>query len=183
VRDDIAEFAVRDAAREWAKSTLSLQRDLYVDVQANVHDYFVCAPDGYAIHNVREVNLDCCPLRPHLNPDCYEHPGSFYFENPDRVLIGAPPCEDVKEGLMVRATVHPGESSCAIDRWVLDRHAEDIATGALSRLLLQPDAPWFSTALGGVMMRRWKTSLNRAKGAQAKNHVSGPTFMKVPRWV
>jgi hypothetical protein len=186
VPQDVAEHVVRQAAIEWARVTLSLQRDLYIDMQACVQDYRLEPPDGYTIHAVREVEVCGCCLTARTGPPCGScdlRTNEFYFQKTCNLLVGRTvPC-DTPEALLARVVVIPGQQSCEIDKWVYDTWAEDIGNGALSRLLLMKDASWYSTADAGIMLRRWKNALNRAKGAQAKSHVSGPTFMGRRRFI
>lgn len=186
VPTDVAEHSIRQAAIEFARVTLSLQRDLYVDMQAGVWDYRLDVPDDYTLHAVRSVQVEGCCLGARTRPPCGPCDmllGEFYFEKPCSLLVGRTvPC-DTQEALLARVVVIPGQQSCGIDKWVYDTWAEDIGNGALSRLLLMKDASWYSTGDAGIMLRRWKNALNRAKGAQAKSHVSGPTFMGRRRFV
>lgn len=181
--DDIMEQAVRTAVIEMSQAVMNIQRDVYIDVQEGVQDYHFQLADCYVPHMVRSVCYEGCDLQPNTSPDCHNHPGTFYYEPPYDLLIGSCPREDKAQALVVRVVVQPGPDSCEVDRWVYDRHSEAVANGALSRLLLMKDADWFDITVAGIMMRRWKTALNRMKGAQAKNRVSGPTFMKTRRFV
>lgn len=179
---NVMEHAIRSSVIEMASEALNMQRDIWLDVQEGVQDYQFEVPD-MVIHAVRKVCYGTRDLVPVTEPECYNRPGTFYYEPPMGLLIGDCPSEDQAECVYLRAVVHPSPDSCEVDRWVYDRHAQDIANGALSRLLLMKDMDWYDVGLAGVMFRRWKTARNRMKGMQAKNRVSGPTMMKAKRFV
>ena len=181
---DVMEFAVRQAVIEFAQTSLSIQRDVYIDAQACVQDYEICLDDNYVVHSVRSVCVEGCDLTARTEPVCDHIPSNqFYFENPDQLLVGRSPAEDKPGSIVVRTVVHPSPDSCSVDRWVYDRHSEAIAAGALSRLLLMKDSQWYSQREAAIHLRRWKTFKNRIKGAQAKNHIAGPVYMRTRRFV
>jgi hypothetical protein len=161
-----------------------IQRDLWIDVQEGVQDYNLDVPDNYTLHMVREVRRQHNHLLPVARALCHNlGPRQYYFEQPCQIMIGSVPTSDCAEGLYVRAVVIPSQDSCEIDAWMFDRYGEDIAYGALSRAYLMTDAAWYNTRDGGIMMRRWNTSINRIKVEKAKNGVAGPMAIKIPRYV
>lgn len=178
----VMEHAIRAACIEMASEGLNMQRDIWVDVQEGVQDYQFEVP-GMVIHAVRKVCYGQRELTPVIEPNCDTTPGTFFYEPPNGLIIGTCPSEDQDECLYIRAVVHPSPDGCEVDRWVYERHAQAIAEGALSRLLLMKDMSWYDVPLAGVMFRRWKTARNRIKGMQAKNRISGPTMMRTKRFI
>jgi len=175
---------VRAAAVEFARRTLTLQRDIYVDVQAGVQDYIIDPVDSYSIHMLRQVSFRGRDLKPMQRPPTSYMPcDAYYFERPCKIMLGPVPECDEREALLIRATVIPSQKSCEVDAHVLDYYAEDIATGALSRLMLMPETKWYSTQQGGIMLKRWRNFLNLAKVERAKNDTAGPVYMREQRFI
>lgn len=180
---NIMETALRQSAIEFLSRTGALERDVYIDLQEGVMDYQLHGPDGYRVNFVREVCADGLKLRSAPSIDCqYVNPGMYVFMPPDSLVLGSQPDEDLPDGLLVRASLQPSQDSCAIDDDIYQRYGEIIVEGALSRMLIIPNTPWFSTQSGGIALRRFKSGINRAKNDKGREY-AGPRYMKAPRFV
>jgi hypothetical protein len=183
--DNMVEYYVRQAIIDMAYKTLNIQRDYYIDTQCNVCDYELPLEDGFYPHMIRSVELDGRELigvqHPPARGEMFH--GNFYYEQPNRLLVGSVPSSDCDEGLLVRTVVVPSQKTCSVDRWIYDRYLNDIVTGALSHLFLMAGASWYSTTNGGIYLRRWKGMLANMKTERHKGNIAGPTFMKTRRVV
>lgn len=174
----------RNATIELARKSLNLQRDLYIDAQECVNDYTIEVEDGYNIHMVREVCCGDTTLYPRTNIECCPSGGcTFHFDYPCELYLDTAPSCDQQDGIYVRASVLPSQDTCKIDKWVYDKHAEDIATGALSRLMIMHGTEWYDPRQGGIMLRRWRNVMSQSRVEQAKAHNAGPVMMKAKRWI
>ena len=179
---NVIDFYVRTAAIELARRSLNMQRDIWIDLQAGVHDYEICL-DDVNLHLIRQV---CCgeeELHPVTKLQCCPGSGNYYYyEKPNKLLLGRTPQEDCPEGLFVRAIVKPRQDACTLDECYYEDFAETIATGALSRIMIM-DKPWRDVQAGGIMRTRWKEFMNAAKVEHTKGGSAGPKFVKIPRFV
>jgi hypothetical protein len=183
--DGVIEQYVRQALIEFAQKTLFFQRDYYIDLQENVSDYTIPIEDGFYPHMIREVSVNGMRLHSVERPplDDAQFYGKVYFEKPCRIVVGHCPDEDCTDGLLVRADVVPSQDTCCVDQWIFDTYLGDIAQGALSHLLIMPGAAWFNPQQGGIFLRRWKGVLANIKTTHHKGYNSGPTIIKVKRFV
>jgi hypothetical protein len=179
----IAAHFVRVAALELLKISAMVAHDIYVDVQENVHDYEVVPDDGYTITAVRQVLLGDTELLHSTRKDRHASSGGYTFDPPCTIVLGRSPMCDQREGLLISATVVPSLRSCSIDSWVYDRYAEDIATGALARILLTQKASYSDKSYAGIMQKRWNTILIDAKVEAMRGRVTGPSVVRRTPWV
>jgi hypothetical protein len=181
---NVIEHFVREAAIEFARKTSILQRTLWVDLQECVRDYRLVAPDGYKIHLISEVSMGCLRLHPAAYTTRHDlRHAQYFFDPPCGLAIGNSPDADEKEGLAVRTSVIPSHESCEVDAILLDLYADDIRAGALSRLFLMNNQPWYSTMNGGIWLKRWKSAINQVKVEKVKNHSTGALKLTAPRFI
>jgi hypothetical protein len=181
---NVIEHAVRETVIEWAERSMSLVRDIFIDAQENVRDYEVVAEDGYNIHTFNNVSYHDRNLRAagfSMHHDlCY---GYYAFRIPSALLLGETPDCDEARAIYVSAVVKPSQVSCSVDRWVFERHAEAISTGAISRMALIANQDWTSVQTAGIMLRRWEAFLGRIKSEVSKNYSTAPSFMRARRFI
>lgn len=180
---DMMKQHIRAAAIELITKTATLTRDLYVPTQDGVADYDLVLEDDYVIRAVEEVCLNGVKIPHREKLDCCGVSQGYYFDRPCSLLINPTPDSDCKDALLVKVVVAPSHQSCTIDRWIYEYYAEEIATGALSRIMLVKGANWYDTKQGGIMLRRWKGILAQIKTEKSKNFTTGPTIIKVKRWI
>jgi hypothetical protein len=181
---DMIKHQVRASIIELVTRTAILTRDVYVDTQCDVGDYDLTLDDGYVIRSIKSVCLGACELRPLTDLPCGDHgPNGYYFERPCQLVVTPKPSSDCQDGITVKAVVAPSHQSCLFDKWLYEYYAEDIATGALSRLMIMKGANWYDTKQGGIMLRRWKGVLANIKTEKSKNFTSRPTIIQVKRWI
>jgi hypothetical protein len=184
---NIIEHALRQSAAEFLSRTLALEVDMTTDLQAGVKDYDIRPPDGYRVHLVRQVCVghDGCEVeyRGMSRAPCGEmRCREYWFNPPGTLLVGYESCEDMPDGLLVRASIAPTQDSCYIDRDIYERYGEVIAEGALSRILIMPNTAWYNPPSAGIMLRRFGFGVNRAKNDKGREY-GGPKMMKAPRFV
>jgi hypothetical protein len=194
--DDLMAHNVRVSAIEFVSKTLSLERTLYVDAQANVHDY--CLDTDDACVNVRSVVsvrhggrymrqmaqapcMQCCqqPLEP-----CgrCRVSGMFWLENNKDLLVWPAPHCDEEGGIKVRVKTIPGQDCCHLPKFLYDLWAEPIADGAIYRMLLMKGAAWHDSALAAVFIKKHASEVGTAKTLVARRFNSAPVKLMTKRW-
>lgn len=144
---NVAGHNARLAAIELARTSQALKRTVWIDAQECVRAYPLILEDGYTALSINRVcyhqdlraapDMDCCRLWSR----------SFYFERPRTLYISTTPSCDEPRAIEVNLSVIPDQDSCYLDKWFYDLYAEDIAHGAIRRLRLMADEPWYNPQL------------------------------------
>jgi hypothetical protein len=177
---EIAAHNIRLSAIEFARCTGLSERTLFIDAFEGVGDYWIELPDCYSMVTIRQVCVNGREATAARSMDHCFGGCQYYFEKPDRLYITAPGC-DLPRGIEVVMKVAPGEDSCTIDRCMYDLHAETIAQGALRRIFLMKNAPWFDMALSRENARYFSAGVARGSILRHKQHSSAPMSMKLGR--
>lgn len=177
---EIAAHNIRLSAIEFAKCTGLSERTLFIDAFEGVTDYWLDLPDCYSLISIRQVCKNGYEARParrldHCMSGCW-----YYFEKPNKLYVSSPHCDE-RRGIEVVAKVAPGEDSCTVDQCFYDMHAETIAQGALRRIFLMKNAPWFDMALSRENARYFTAGVANASVLRHKQHSSAPMEMRMGR--
>lgn len=174
VPDNIAVHEIRTAARDFCRRTGVLRRVLWVDLWRGVEDYPVDPPkDEEFLWLSRAVVLH----REYPLISKYPaggHGCGVHFDNSQNLVYVLPaPASDAKDGMELEFAVMPSLRSEMVDRVLLDRHADAIGQGALSRLLNMRGTPWYEPNLAQMAYREYRTAFGRAKVEVEKRHHGG----------
>lgn len=179
---NVAGHMARLAAIEFATYTAAVRRTMWLDTQAHVHVYDLGMEDCYSLNAISSVCCGQTQLRPAQGLDCCPVGSCTYFyEQPGKLYIGLAPSEDTTRGLEIHASVLPGQDSCFIDKFIYDRHAEDIANGAIYRLLMMQGEDWSDPILARTFGAMFSKAMNTARIADRTAYSAEPTVMKTPR--
>lgn len=177
VPDEVAADAIRTAAIMFARKTDALCVPIYLDAQENVDKYSFSVDDGYTVKSVKRV---CVDGREYTAERKFSHcpaPCTFYFNYPCDIFLGSKPGCDGEDNIEVEAVLIPSQDSCYADRKFYDLYAEDIANGALEKLLLIPDTDWYDPSSAGLYSTKFRRSIASAKQEVARNYSTGPMYM------
>lgn len=83
------------------------------------------------------------------------------------------PTVDVTKGLEVMAVLVPHLSATDLPDWLLNRYAEALVAGAISRLALMPNKLWTSDKLAAAKNREWRNGISTAKADIASDYKLG----------
>lgn len=182
VPPEVLANALRLATIEFCQKTGILRHRVAVDLQAGVADYPLCAPAGYQILRVGTVQVGSQCVSPAQTWRCvcgY----TFRMETPDYLVLKTPPGVDTVAGMTVELVLAPHQDSLVLDELLYQQWAEAIASGAMARLFLVPDVPWFNTVLAAKYDRDWRVFRSRARAVLEKGHTERALMMTAKRWV
>lgn len=164
VPDDVALEYLRQAAQTLARDSLLLKRELRLDVQALVRDYYLENGDNEQVHYVCDVQLGkrkiCHTLHRRL---AFFKCNDFIFEPPDKIILQKAPKADAENQLFVRYFAMPTQNTCAVDKLLFDRYHDVVVNGALSQLLLMRQYPFADPQMAVLYDQRFKQGIAQAK--------------------
>lgn len=166
VPDDVALEYIRQAAQTLARDSRLLKRDLRLDVQAGVRDYYLDNGDFEQVHYVDDVQVS-------KRKDCnrpYRHKAmSFYacddftFEPNDKIILHKTPKADAENQLYVRYFAIPTQNACEVDKLLYDRYHDVIVNGALAELLLMRQYAFADPQMAMIYDTRFKQGIAKSK--------------------
>ena len=128
--------ALKEAGRDFCIQTEAWRVELAaMNVVASQVEYRPTVKQDAAIHRVYSIEIDDVAVNlalVTLNADGRTITLDTSIE----------PQESITNGLIVSVVLRPYMSCAGYDEWFLDRYAETIKAGALSKLMLQPKKPW-----------------------------------------
>lgn len=178
VPDEIAAHMVRLATIEFTTRTGAIKRTVYIDSQADVADYCLVPEDDYTIKMVTGVRVNGRRLAPTRQWDECLPSCSYFYDHPNSLILGSTPSSDGINAIAVNLTLIPGQDTCFVDGSLYDEYAEDIAFGAISRLLLITDVSWYDPQSAGLYQDKFRRALARAKQVVARGNNGEPVFMR-----
>lgn len=164
VPDDVALEYLRQSAQTLARDSLLLKREIRLDVQAGVRDYYLENGDNEQVHYVDDVQFgkrkSCCstftPKRPYACDD-------FSFEPNDKIILRKAPKADAENQLFVRYFAIPTQNACDVDKLLYDRYHDVVVNGALADLLLMRQYAFADPQMAMLYEKRFKQGIAQAK--------------------
>lgn len=177
-----AEQAVLDACIQFCRETLAMQQFLSaVTVTPGTADYALNAGAGLVAVKVMEASLDGYTLEPAALADlarvadwnvetgpveCYTQLGDGAMK-----LYRVP---DAAGSLRIRAAVAPTRAATAVPDMLADRWLDAVTSGALSRLLMQPDRPYTNPKLAQVHLQNFFAEIAKVRVEATKGFTNAP---------
>lgn len=167
VPDDVALEYLRQSAQTLARDSLILKREVRLDVQAGVRDYYLDNGDNEQVHYVSHIQLGkgFCPYR-YNERTSYRHfveHRDFVFEPNDKIILTHPPKEDAEQHLRVRYFAMPSQTACQLDKLIFDRYHDVVVNGALSSLLLMRQYEFADPQMAMLYQRQFQQGIAKAK--------------------
>lgn len=165
VPDDVALEYLRQAAQTLARDSLLLKRELRLDVQAEVRDYYLEPGDFEQVHYVDDVSLGkpktgCCF---NYQPKSFFRCREFAFEPNDKIVLSQTPKADAENRLYVRYFAMPTQNACEVDKLLYDRYQDVVVNGALAQLLLMRKYEFSDPQLAMIYEQKFKQGIAQAK--------------------
>lgn len=173
--DNILLDLIRAACIEFAQKSKILKRDIVMETQACVPDYWPCLGVDEVIQQVDCLTYDgeCMPSE---GGCCEWHTAGhgFWFSPPNCLDIDPSP----KDGhtIVLSVTAAPSSGSSQVDRIIFERHHEAITGHAVANAMLIPAAPdsgmevKSSPGIVAYHLDKFKTEINRAKIEQVEHY-------------
>lgn len=178
--EEQAIIAVRNACIDFCRDSLVLQDEIDpIGVTAGEATYEIDVPPGYVLGQVlslyyvgrkleRKSQLELERLYTRDWQSLAGTPQVFTQFNQDEVTVALCPTETTKNALTGRIAMLPARASSRVDGVLLERYLDDIAAGALSRLMVTPDQPYTDVKAASEYASKFKTG-----SATARSFVNG----------
>ncbi len=167
--------ALRQAAIDFCRDTSAWTELLDAQpVMASVADYEIEAPTNGQIVQVLDAYLDGLEIpaksidelrRIYVNPSWLEAKGKPTFFTTTAygsVRLVPEPEEAIPGGLVIRAAFMPTQTATSIPDFFYYDHAQDLASGALSYLLMEQARSYTDPANGIYHAKRFKAAMSHA---------------------
>lgn len=188
--------AIRDAAIEFCEKSLILTRDHDpITVKAGVVDYDLEPPNGYLVIKIQKAWLDNNPLTP-LAPDVVRDASVYnrlfaayqsapstpqaYLQKEERsVSVWPLPDKQYTKSLTMRVALKPTRSSSSVDDVLFEDYAEQIGSGALSKLMASANKPYTNLDMAAVHKSLFQQGINVARQRAGHGHVRSNLSVKL----
>lgn len=157
VPDDVALEYLRQSAQTLARDSRLLKRELRLDVQAGVRDYYLDNGDHEQVHYVDKVALKSGQISPCFCKDAFD------FEPNDKIILHNTPKADKENQLYIRYFAMPTQSTCEVDKLLFDRYHDVVVNGALANLLLMRQYAFADPQMAMFYETRFKQGIAQAK--------------------
>lgn len=166
VPDDVALEYLRQSAQTLARESRLLKRELRLDIQAGVRDYYLDNGDHEQVHYVDDVqfgkNKDSCRPYRHKAMSFYTC-DDFTFEPNDKIILHKIPKADAESQLYVRYFAIPTQNACEVDKLLYDRYQDVVVHGALADLLLMRKYEFADPQMAMLYDTKFKQGIAKAK--------------------
>lgn len=98
----------------------------------------------------------------------------FTQDNPLQMLVTLAPGSQLVGALTAQLALAPSIVSSGVEKWILDRYAEPLASGAIGRLMIMAKKPWTNAQLGLGHMQEFQAGIGAAMAQAAKGFGRGP---------
>lgn len=182
--DEIAEFQIKQAAIELAKSSSVLTYRKTYPVWTGVTTYPIEVPEGYVFGRVVSLCYDGFSVinEPFTNCSVCSCGGyTFHVSAPACLVLSPAPAQDRENGFTVEIAVYPAQQSASTDTDFIERYRAVIAAGALARLFQLPKTDWYSAPLARDHARMFTAGKTQARIDKMMNFSTGAMLMKAHR--
>lgn len=184
--DPMAEQVIRSACIEFCSKTLIVQELTTSSLLAGAQDYDIDVPANSVLVKVLGVLVEDAWIKPSsienvrsglalrgatTNTTVATGTPHVYFQKTptsDTISVYPVPAVTVTNGLAIRAAFAPSRSSSTVDDVLFEDWVEDIAAGAVSRLLLMPGQPFSMPAMAGAYRAQFDMGV-RSASIQARS--------------
>lgn len=181
--EDLALKAVRDTCIDFCDHTNFWQHDLDpITAVANVAEYELDdIPTKTALASIVSMTFQGLPVYPRSREWLDENMPSWreqYSTRPDKFLVQqigyfqlVPyPSVTVSDAILVRAALKPSRTATQVYDRIYEDYLDDIANGALGRLLAMQSRPWSNADLALYYKGLYELERGSAKIAVRKGH-------------
>lgn len=180
----IAVNAIRNATIEFCKrSKLMVTEQFPISSIAAEPRYSLDEYGQRVVADVRAVWYDGLPLVAKTQAQLevlYDNwtvetgtPLYYTQDNPSEIILVPSPDTALTDGITAHILFQPSRSAVTIEDWIVERHLEAIAHGALKRLFEIPKKPWSDAALVAYHHNKFESAIGDAEVAQARSTMAG----------
>lgn len=191
------DVALRSSLIEFCERSLIVQRDHDpISVIANIADYDFEPPiANHLVVKVMRAWYKGSSLAP-ISPDEIGSPSIYNTSATTTPLTGDPknifqkdertftlypiPKEAAKLALTMRVALKPSRSATTVEDSLFEDHAESIAAGALSKLMIQMGKSYSNPQMSAIHLKVFETGINKAKQSSSRGYVRSGLKVRIP---
>ena len=182
--DPVIEQAIKESAIRFITKSQVVRRKVIMDTQACVDEYPIELEDCYFPISVRRVTYRTEGYHPMheedadnmISLDSYR-PGEerhlFWLNDRNWLVLDPAPQCDGEGDLIVYLSAAPTLKSCAMPKEVFDQYGLAIVDGALARLFLMRDRPWYDASQAVFRNQQYEAEIVAARTSGLKGHMTG----------
>lgn len=199
--DPVAYQALRDAAIDFCRRSLIVQRVAAQNVVATTQTYTVTVPTDMQFNRLLGVGWNGTWL-PSVSPDDVENdtvlqgatigtnvpqsgsPQQYFQKTPTDVTFGLFPIPDTSlaNGLTVKAAFIPTMTCTALEDVLFNDYAEALAAGALMRLVVMPNQPFTAPSMAPAYKAVYEAGVNEAKRQREHGKLTSNRRVRPVNW-
>ncbi len=94
-----------------------------------------------------------------------------YFSQVDseQILLAPGPNYGVTNGLSMTLALQPSQSATGFPSWIGNQYFEDLANGAIARLMIMPNKPWTDLINGAARRAAFEAGMNNARASAVRS--------------
>jgi len=186
--NDLALHAVKQTVIDFCEKSLVLEVDHYpITIVRGIIDYELDPPRDHLVTKIMKVyykDQELAPLaiddvrygqffnKNYLDAQKHEGPPRFYTQKDARTVSIFPyPKETEKLSLTLRVALKPTRTASQCDDLIFEDYAETIGHGAVTRLALSPNKPYYNVQLAGARNVMYTAGLNAARQRISRGYV------------
>jgi len=176
--DPVTERAIQRAVIEFCTATWTWKQvsDL-ADIDAGESTYDIDIPSSADVVTVISLAIGGFPIQPksidELNatlPGWMTERGiPRYYTQVDleQIILAPVPAGNAKNALAMIVALTPSRSSTSFPGWIDSKYHDALVNGAAAYLMLMPDRPWTSLAVGASLRARFEADMGNARASAA----------------
>lgn len=190
--DPMALQAIRHALIDFCQSSDLVQRIYSYDVVAGQDAYVVDVPDHMNMNRVLNIGWQGRWLSP-IPPDAVPSdvvllgqpvglanpragdPEAYFQQSPSETTFRLYPIPDtdLAKGLTVKASYSPSQTALSMEDHLFDNWAEEIAAGAIARLLAMPGQQFTNVHAATVYRSQFRDGISDARRLKEQGYTQG----------
>ena len=94
-----------------------------------------------------------------------------YFSQVDsqQIVLAPGPDYGVTNGLSMTLALQPSQSATGFPSWIGNQYFEDLANGAIARLMIMPNKPWTDLINGAARRAAFESGMNNARASAVRS--------------
>lgn len=89
-------------------------------------------------------------------------PKYYHIERPDEFILVPYPDTGIAAAIKMKIALKPSRSASGMEKWLIDKHFEEIAHGAKGKLCAMQKKPWSDATKAVYHMREFNFGINKA---------------------
>ena len=94
-----------------------------------------------------------------------------YFSqiNSEQIVLAPTPDTSMTDGLSMTLALQPSQTATGFPSWISNQYFEDLANGAISKLMLMPNKPWTDLQTGADRRNTFQAAIANARASAVRS--------------